>query len=113
MPYVVTSATTKPTRLFTTPTGSFSYRTIKKEAFAGYSLVEQNQKSFLIADKEKALVDYLYFVSLKKNIINERLTGNLKNPDYHKSNSLSKKKILMYAKLFENKQLLNLISIIL
>lgn len=111
MPYVITSATTKPTRLFTTSGSSFSYRTIKKEAYTGYSLVKQDQKSFLIAGKEKALVDYLYFFSLRKSPENERLFENLKNKDYYKTEGLNKEKISTYAKLFENKGLLSLIEI--
>lgn len=110
MPYIVTSATTKSTRLFTTIDSSFSYRTIKKEAYTGYALLKQNQKSFLIADKEKALADYLYFFSLGKNPENERLFENLKNKDYYKTQDLNKMKLFGYAKLFGNKRLLNLIT---
>lgn len=100
MPYTVTSATTKPTRLFTPSSGSFSFRTIKKEAFTGYSLIKQEQKSFLMAEKEKALVDYLYFLSLRKVPHNDRL----------KTAGLNKQKINMYAKLFKNERLLKLVE---
>lgn len=110
MPYMITSATTKPTRLFTTTNASFSYRTIKEEAYTGYSLVKQEQKSFLIADKEKALVDYLYFFSLRKSPGIERLFENLKNKGYYKTEGVNKEKISSYAKLFRNKRLLNLID---
>ena len=79
MVYTITSATTKPTRLFTIESIAFSYRTIKKEAFTGYSLRSYENKTFLIADKEKALVDHLYFVSLRKSRHNDRLSENLKN----------------------------------
>ncbi|MBI4225920.1 hypothetical protein HY612_02300 [Candidatus Roizmanbacteria bacterium] len=112
MPYIITSATTKPTRLFTTTSPSFSYRTIKGEAYTGYSLVKQDQKSFLIADKEKALVDYLYFFSLRKSPGIERLFENLKNKGYYKTGELHKEKVSTYAKLFRNKRLLNLIDIL-
>ncbi len=110
MPYTVTSATTKPTRLFTTSSSSFSYRTIKREAFTGYLLNKQENKSFLIAEKEKALVDYLYFIILQKIPGSERLLGNLKNKRYYKIESLHKEKINQYAKLFENERLTNLIG---
>ena len=66
MVYTVTSATTKPTRLFDVSGIAYSYQTIKKEAFTGYFLRKTENKSYFIAEKEKALVDYLYFVSLKK-----------------------------------------------
>lgn len=113
MPYIVTSATTKPTRLFTTTGSSFSYRTIKKEAYTGYALVKQDQKLFLIAEKEKALVDYLYFFSLRKSPENERLFENLKNKGYYNTEGLDREKISMHAKLFGNKRLLNLITTLL
>lgn len=96
MPYIITSATTKATRLFNT----FSYRKIKREAYTGYSLVVHDGKSFLMADKEKALVDYLYLVALKKIPSNDRLLENLKN-----IKDLDKTKIKEYAKMYSNKRL--------
>lgn len=113
MTYTITSATTKPTRLITTSGKSFSYRTIKKEAFTGYVLVKQEDKSFFIAEKEKALVDYLYFVSLKKTSQNERLFENLKNNRFHKEGGFNKEKIDSYSQLFKNKGLSYLIHTLL
>lgn len=113
MSYTITSVTTKPTRLFTASGKSFSYKTIKKEAFTGYVLVKQDAKSFLIAEKEKALVDYLYFVSLGKTPPNERLFENLKNNRYHKKGGLNKEKGDIYSQLFDNKKLSYLIHTLL
>src|SRR3990167_4814510 len=48
MPYTITSATTKPTRLFTTQSTVYSYRTIKLSAYTGYFLEKKDKKSFLI-----------------------------------------------------------------
>lgn len=73
MPYQVTSATTKPTRLFTIDQMLFAYYTIKEEAYTGYSLTKTETKSFLIAEQEKALADYLYFETLGKRPHNDRL----------------------------------------
>src|SRR3989344_4007120 len=39
--YSLTSATTKPTRTFTINSKVFSFLTIKKEAYAGYTLTKQ------------------------------------------------------------------------
>ena len=61
MPYSITSATTKPTRTFTVGEKTFSYSTIKREAFIGYTPVKRAGRTILIAQPEKALVDYLYF----------------------------------------------------
>lgn len=110
MSYTITSATTKPTRLFTILEKPFSYRTIKEEVFTGYSLMRLENKSFLIAEKEKALVDYLYFVILKKSPQNERLFRNLRDKRFYKTQGLDKEKITLYAKLFESKHFLSFVD---
>ena len=101
--YTITSATTKPTRNFVARDIAFSYAKIKKQAFTGYTIeVFDSDRShhISIATPEKALVDYLYFVSLGKFSLNDRL--NLR--------SLDKKKIMHYAKLFEYPRLIKLIE---
>ena len=45
MVYTITSATTKPTRLFDVSGIAYSYRTIKKEVFTGYFLKKIEDKS--------------------------------------------------------------------
>lgn len=57
VPFSVTLVTPKITRKFNTSYGQFVYRKIKKEAFFGYD------PQTLMAEKEKALVDYLYLDS--------------------------------------------------
>ena len=105
MPYTVTSATTKPTRNFSASGQSFAYLTIKSEAYTGYALAKVDRsvsqkgkkslisemvfdglglKSFLIADPEKALVDYLYFVSIGKRMGNDRIDLENKSIDTDK-----------------------------
>ncbi len=39
---------------------NFLYKKVKKELFFGYSLAKAKEYSFLIADPEKALLDFLY-----------------------------------------------------
>lgn len=94
--YAVTSVTTKPTREFKTPKGVFSYQRIKKEVFTGYSPVTLEGHVVLLAEPEKALADYLYFVDLKKTTLNERL--NLKR--------INKGKLLKFVRTFKRKSLL-------
>ena len=57
----VTSVTTRATRTFKNKYGSFFYRTCKKEAFSGYTLMAYEDFKVWMADKEKALVDFLYY----------------------------------------------------
>jgi predicted transcriptional regulator of viral defense system len=71
--YQVTSVTTKPTREFDVQGKPFSYSTIKREAYIGYRMVQTVSTSFQIAEPEKALVDYLYFVALGKRGHNDRI----------------------------------------
>lgn len=67
--YSYASITTKASREFMALGQSFVYHRLKKEAFQGYIMKDK----FLIAEPEKALADYLYFVALKRTSLNERL----------------------------------------
>lgn len=64
--YSITSVTPKGTREFTTGGIRYSYQKIKKGAFEGYRATSYQGKTILIAEQEKALADYLYFIDLKK-----------------------------------------------
>ena len=57
----VTSVTTKPSRVFRNRHGVFIYRSCRKRAFTGYRIASYEGYKVLIADEEKALVDFLYF----------------------------------------------------
>lgn len=110
MVYTVTCATTKPTRLFTSDSKAYSYRTIKRSAYTGYTLVKKENRSFLLAEPEKALVDYLYFVSLGSMKLNDRLAVRWKTPSADKPWMLQKEKVRLYVKLFDRKPLEKLIG---
>lgn len=101
MVYEVTSATTKPTRLFTTETLAFGYYTIKTGAFTGYILKQEGERRFYIAEPEKAVVDYLYVLTLGQRGILGKRTIN----DRLQITTLNKEKIRAYAKLFARPQL--------
>ena len=98
--YAVTSVTPKPTREFKTPKGVFSYQRIKKGIFAGYSPVTLEGHVVLLAEPEKALADYLYFVDLKKTLLNDRL--NLKR--------INKGKLLKYVRIFQREGILKKVT---
>ncbi len=64
--YELTSVTTKRSKTFETAFGVFSYKQIKKELFSTGIIIETSAKgNFVIAGKEKALCDKVYF---SKNI---------------------------------------------
>lgn len=72
--YTITSATTKRNKDFNILGQSISYNKIKKKLFFGYFPVKTRDNNVvLIADKEKAFLDYIYLKSLKKQPINERM----------------------------------------
>ena len=100
--YSITAITTKPTREFTVDGIAFTYNTIKKTAFTGYSLIDKDNKPFLMADPEKALVDYLYFVILEGKELNDRININYSKLDHTKA--------IYYASLFSLPELDNLIK---
>lgn len=94
--YAITSITTKATREFTDDQTVYRYYRIKKEAFTGY----HKEGDTLWADPEKALVDYLYFVSQGKRELNDRL----------QIGKIDKRKVIFYARFFHNKNLNNIIN---
>lgn len=110
MPYQITCATTKSTRLFTFSRYTISYHKIKIKAYTGYSLVTKNNYSFLIAEPEKALVDYLYinYCAQKKDYVH--LTLSLINEHRLILKSLNKSKVIVYSRLFQHRKLTNLIN---
>jgi len=65
--YTITSATTNPTKEFNFENQIYKYYQIKKKVFFGYKPIKIRDSTILIADKEKALLDYLYLLSLKSS----------------------------------------------
>lgn len=98
--YTITSVTTKSTREFKTPRATFSYQRIKKSVFTGYSPKKIEAVTVFMADKEKALADYLYFVDLKKISLNDRL--NLSH--------VKKTKLLELVLIFERRGMMELVE---
>lgn len=71
--YKVTSATTRTTHHFESLGKSFTYHHIGLTAFTGYHPEKIRGKIIFIAEPEKALIDTLYFVNLRKLTMPERL----------------------------------------
>lgn len=97
----VTSVTSRCTRTFKSKYGVFLYHTCKRKAFVGYKLMVYDGFKVYIADREKALVDFLYY-RLRKgkrfllDFDEERLNKKiLKEIDW--------KKAEQYAKLYNPK----------
>ncbi|MCX5667046.1 MAG: hypothetical protein NTY34_01885 [Candidatus Omnitrophica bacterium] len=98
----VTSVTTGPTRTFRNKYGAFFYRTCRKKAFTGYRIIASEGSRIYIADKEKALVDFLYYRLRSGSYIDfdeERFNKKILR-------AIHWKKALKYAKVFNNKTLI-------
>ncbi|MBI4050502.1 MAG: type IV toxin-antitoxin system AbiEi family antitoxin domain-containing protein [Candidatus Doudnabacteria bacterium] len=98
--YEVTSVTVKATRRFEKLGKIYSYRRIKKPAFAGYTTEKQKGFSFQIADPEKAFVDTNYF----------RMLDGLKPLSRFDKEKLNPSKALRYASLFGNGKLASIMK---
>ena len=71
--YSITSATTKRSKEITTQNKVFRYYKIKKSLYFGYRPIKFNNKVIIMAEAEKALLDYVYLLSLKRGAFNSRL----------------------------------------
>jgi hypothetical protein len=58
--FQITSVGTKKATYFETPFGNFRYRRIKPGLFWGYRLADFGRQKLLLAEPEKAILDYLY-----------------------------------------------------
>ena len=101
--YSVTSANPKGTREFVVQGKAYEYSRIKKEAYRGYRSQKEGTAAVLIAEPEKALVDYLYFVDLKRKSPNERLNVR----------TIKKAAAIHYALSFRRKSLMKLVKSVL
>ena len=102
----VTSVTSRPTRTFKNRYGLFFYKTCKKKGFTGYGITSYEGFKVCMADKEKALVDFLYYrprqAAHHLDFDAERLNRKiLKNIEW--------KKAFRYARLF-NKTTVTLVK---
>jgi hypothetical protein len=71
MVYAYVSVTARINRKFANDFGTFLYRHIKPELFWGYAEIKTQQGHFLIAEPEKAILDYLYLNLAKINNDND------------------------------------------
>ena len=58
--FSTTSITTKKTSHFENDRGNFTYRSIQNSLFFGYKIIYSSTQPLLMAELEKAILDYLY-----------------------------------------------------
>ncbi len=59
--FQIKSVTTKKTKKIQNEIASFSYQSINRALFFGYSIKGEDKTPFLISDPEKTVLDFLYF----------------------------------------------------
>jgi len=97
--YTIQNITTRKTILYETPIGSFQYRNIKSGVFFGYQVDRINNLPVLMADPEKAILDFLYLTPrIKKMADMEGLRLNIAELN----NNIDWGKLEKYAACFES-----------
>jgi hypothetical protein len=101
----ITSVSSKKTVTFQNYFGRFVYQHIKLKTFTGYHMLkDENNFNVLIAEPEKALLDYLYLnLSDFSNVDMMVESLRLQNLD-----SLNQKKLIKFARLFSRDKLMRL-----
>lgn len=61
--YSLQAITTRKTIAYKTTAGTFNYRTLKPAFYFGYQILHKHKLPVLVAEPEKALLDYLYLTS--------------------------------------------------
>jgi hypothetical protein len=98
MVFAKTSVTTKTTRTFSNGFGIFSYRHIQPKLFFGYIAKDTTFGKYLLAEPEKALLDYLYFNLGKIN--DEKDISELRINSEELKRVVDKKKLDRYLQEF-------------
>jgi hypothetical protein len=101
--YAYTSVTARITRTFENAYGRFIYRHVKSELFWGYVEMKTDHGPFLLAEPEKALLDYFYLNLARIN--NEDDFKNIRLNEEQMENTLNKDKFMIYLKVFGGKKM--------
>jgi hypothetical protein len=101
--YAYTSVTARITRTFENDWGRFIYRHVKSELFWGYVEMKTDHGPYLLAEPEKALLDYIYLNLARIN--NEDDFENIRLNEEQIENTLNKDKFMMYLKAFGGKKM--------
>ena len=100
--FQITSVSTKKTTNFKTPVGNFTYRHISPCLFWGYKLLGVDKHKVLLAEPEKAILDYLYLnAHLKKS--GDFMEMRVNHDSFIEQVNI--KKFQRYLDAFENKSL--------
>jgi len=98
MVFAYTNVTARITRTFENAFGRFIYRHVKSELFWGYREVKAEQGPYLLAEPEKALLDYFYLNLARINTDDD--FDSLRLNEEEMASSLDKDKLMKYLDVF-------------
>jgi len=103
----ITSLSTRKTKTFVNPLGTFVYRHVQPEAFRGFVQIELGGVNVFMAEREKAIVDFVYFnlAQFSKGNSNsvELLTDGYR---FQELGEVNEERLFMYAGCFTSKKLM-------
>ena len=105
--YGITSGTSKKTATFRTPLGDFIYRSLKPELFFGYVPVPYQNQRYLIAEPEKALLDFFY---LNPTLLNDDDFAGLRINQDELLAKINHEKLEKYLAVFDSPTLKKKVS---
>lgn len=107
--YQVTSVTTKKTKDFQTDIGNFTFRHIKPSIYFGYRLIEYHgDRNILLAEPEKALLDYFY-LNHQISTIDDFIETRINQDEF--TDQIDQNKFNNYLNIFGNKALIKRMEI--
>jgi len=95
---VLTSVTTRKTRIYRNALGVFEYRSLKKGLFWGYTAHQDLGQDFFMADPEKALLDFFHLNSRYQGEPGEFASLRLQNLE-----GIDQGKLTIYAEIFNRR----------
>jgi len=107
--FSITCISSLKTNMFKNQMGNFSYSNIKSNLFFGYQNIIKNNHSYLIAEIEKTILDYLYLRNSIKTIADIKA---LRLNKYILHENLDLLKLSAYASIFNSKVLFNKINVL-
>lgn len=97
--YTIIAITTNKTIRYSTVIGAFNYRSVKPALYFGYRIHKKTDLPVLIAEPEKAVLDYLYLNSHIRTMAD--LEGLRFNAEEIK-NTVDMQKLLQYSDLYQS-----------
>lgn len=104
----ITSVSAKKTWTANVLNNNFTYKKIKKECFIGYGAKKYLNYDVLMAEPEKALIDFLYFN--KSRLKNDHQISELRLNYENLKQKINKEKLRHYGYLFNNESLSALVK---